>query len=275
MAEDIFQNPVSRTLLIPLIIRAQESERPDGLFTDKAARNLVARLPDDAFGFSMHPCMRIGTAVRVRYFDDLAKAFLRDTERPVIVQLGCGLDTRFSRVDSGKGNHVNIDLPEVIALREKILPRGNGRDADWTGDILQRDWMDRLEKEFPDHRFLFIVEGVFMYLSENGVRELITDIADRFPGARIAFDTTGKLGVRAINKKSAVSELNASLTWAYDDDGSLDRWHPRLRRLERAYYFNRFASRWGVWRFMRFTPMGKTSAMFHFMVEDPPERMHR
>lgn len=263
----LFQNPTSQTLLIPLIIRATEGSHPRSLFRDKAAEDVVSRLPAEAFHFSLHPFMRAGTAVRVRYFDDLTKEMLEKTERPVIVQLGCGLDTRFSRTDSGKGVQINIDLPEVIALRREILPRESGRDLNWPGDLLERDWMDRLEREYAGHRFLFILEGVLMYFTEKDARALLSDIADRFPGSHIAFDTAGSRAARVINKKSAVKELKAALTWTYDDDGSLDAWHPGLRRLERACYFNRFKTRWGILWLMHYTPMGKSSAMFHFLVE--------
>lgn len=266
----LFENPASQTLLIPLIIRAREGSHPKSLFGDKAAEDIVGRLPVDAFNFSVHPFMRTGTAVRVRYFDDLTREMLDKAKKPVIVQLGCGLDTRFSRTDSGKGIHINIDLPEVIAMRREILPQDNERNMDWAGDLLERNWMDRLEREYAGHQFLFISEGVLMYLAENHVRKLLSDIADRFPGSHVAFDTAGRMAVRAINKKSAVRELKASLVWAYDDDASLSAWHPGLRCLERAYYFNRFKSRWGILRLMHYTPIGKSSAMFHFLVEKKP-----
>lgn len=267
IADFFFQNPASKTLLIPLFIRSLESRRLNGLFRDKAAQDIVARLPDDIFTFSMHPFMRIGTAVRIRYLDDLTKDFLARADQPVIVELGCGLGTRFSRVDNGKGVYINIDLPEVVTVRQNIFPHSNERDIDWRGDLLERDWMNRLKKEYAGHQFMFIAEGVLMYLAEGDVRKLITDIADQFPGAHIAFDTSGSLSTHAINKKSAVRQLKASLVWAYDDDGSLDLWHPRLRRLERAYYFNRHILRWGLWSLIHFTPIGKSSAMFHFEVE--------
>lgn len=262
----LFENPSSQTLLIPLIIRAREGAHPKSLFRDRAAEEIVGRLPDGTFTFSVHPFMHTGTAVRIRYFDDLTRTLLNTAEKTVVVQLGCGLDTRFSRTDDGKSIHINIDLPEVIALRRELLPRTHGRDIDWAGNLRERDWMDMLERDYAGHRFLFIAEGVLMYLTEQDVRALIVDLADRFPGSHIAFDTAGRTAARTINKKSAVQELKASLAWAYDDDGSLDFWHPGLRRLERAYYFNRFTSRWGMLRLMHYTPMGKSSAMFHFAV---------
>jgi len=266
----LFENPVSQTLLIPLVIRAHEGSRPKSLFRDEAAENVVASLPAETFDFPMHPFMSIGTAVRVRYFDDLTKDFLNSAEDPVVVQLGCGLDTRFARTDMGKGVHIGIDLPEVIAMRREILPQENERNMSWAGDLLERDWMDKLEREYPGRRFLFIVEGVLMYFTEDNVRKLIVDIAERFPGAHLAFDTSGSRTARMVNKKSAIQQLDASLAWPYDDDGSLDAWHPGLRRLERAYYFDKFRTRWGLLWLTRFLPIGKSSAMFHFKVEEDP-----
>ncbi len=126
----LFENPALQTLLIPLIVRAREGENPKNLFRDKAAEDVAARIPTEAFNFSMRLFMRAGTAIRTRHFDNLTKAMLEKAERPVGVQLGCGLDTRFARTDSGKGIHINIDLPEVIAMRQEILPQDNERDVD-------------------------------------------------------------------------------------------------------------------------------------------------
>ena len=264
-----FANPTSRTLLIPLIVRARESEHPRGLFQDKEAQSIVANLPQEEFSFSMHPFMRIGTAVRINYFDTLTRSFLEKREHPVIVHLGCGLDTRFSRTDTGKGIHIHLDLPEVIAIRQELMPHKNERCLDWANSVLERDWMDRLEKEYKGCDFMFIVEGVLMYFQEKDVRKLIHDIAEHFPGAHLAFDTSGSASSKVINKKSAVQQMKASLLWSYDDDGNLDTWHPRLKRLERACYFNRNILRWGIWSLMHFVPpMGKSSAMYHFAITE-------
>ena len=260
-------NPVSRTLIIPLIIKAKESERPDGLFTDPAAQRAVADLPEGVRSISINTFMRIGTAIRVHYFDGLTRNFLNTRENPVIVNLGCGLDTRFTRTDSEKGIHVNLDLPDVMALRKKILLEPGERCIDWMGSILDRDWMDKLETEYADSSFMFIAEGVLMFLEEEHVRKLVCDIAERFPDSRLAFDTVGGSVFKKINRKSAVKQLTSSLLWSYDDDGSIDGWHGRLRRLECACYFNRFRTRWGIWSLMHHTPWGNGSLMHHFSVD--------
>ena len=143
----LLEHPASRTLLITLRIRSQEDDLPDGMFKDPGARKAVEGLPPEVFSFPVNHMMRVGTAVRVRYFDDLTRSFLHDKENPVIVQLGCGLDTRFSRTDSGKGVQINMDLPEVMRLRQELFPQPDERCLDWTGSILDRDWMHRLQQD--------------------------------------------------------------------------------------------------------------------------------
>jgi O-methyltransferase involved in polyketide biosynthesis len=40
----------------------------------------------------------------------------------VAVHIGCGLDTRFDRVDNGQVVWYDLDLPLVIGLRRKLIP---------------------------------------------------------------------------------------------------------------------------------------------------------
>lgn len=266
--DDMFETPASKTLLIPLIVKAREGKQPRSLFRDRLAEAIVSKLPNDSFDFKMHPFMSAGTSVRVRYFDDIAKNFFERAEKPVLVQLGCGLDCRLERIGVNKGLEVNIDLPEVIEQRNKILPQDNEKSVSWSGNLSDRDWMDRLEQEYAGSNFIFMSEGVLMYLSEDEVSRLFMDIAERFPGSELVFDTVGKVVARSINKKSAVRELNASINWIYDNNGSMDKWHPALHRQDCRYYFDLFKSRWGLLSLMRFTPMGKSSAMFHYKIAE-------
>ena len=144
----LLEHPASRTLLITLRIRSEEDSLPGGMFRDPGARKAVASLPPEVFSFPVNHMTRVGTAVRVRYFDDLTQAFLHANENPVVVQLGCGLDTRFWRTDSGTGVQINMDLPEVMRLRQELLPQTDARCLDWTGSILDRDWMRRLQQDY-------------------------------------------------------------------------------------------------------------------------------
>lgn len=265
--ETYFENPASRTLLVPLVVRVQESAMTKGLFIDVAAQAVAAKLPQEQLNFHMNAFIRIGTAVRIHYFDELACEFIRQHERPVIVQLGCGLDTRAYRLDSGKEHYVHIDLPDVMALRKELLPPLCDRFSDWAYSILDFQWMDRLLAEFSGSDFMFIAEGVLMYLEKDGVESFFQEIGNRFPGCHIVFDTTGSRVARMINKRTIIGQMGARMPWPYDDDGSLEEWQPALRRLSKQYYFNLYKERWGLWHFVQYVPWwGRQSVMYHYMV---------
>jgi hypothetical protein len=46
--------------------------------------------------------------------------FIEKHPEATIVNIGCGLDTTFSRIDNGKIQFYELDLPDVIALRKNL-----------------------------------------------------------------------------------------------------------------------------------------------------------
>ena len=54
-------------------------------------------------------------------FDELVKNFIEKNPDCTVVNIACGLDTRFYRMDNGKITWYNLDLPETIAIRNQIF----------------------------------------------------------------------------------------------------------------------------------------------------------
>jgi O-methyltransferase involved in polyketide biosynthesis len=98
-----------------------ESQRPDALVRDPKAVELVGQLDYDFSGIQRLKNDSVNYLLRMREFDRLAWAFLEEHPDGVIVDLGCGLDTRFERVDNGRMEWYGLDLPEVIELRQALL----------------------------------------------------------------------------------------------------------------------------------------------------------
>ncbi len=100
---------VAETLLITLYIRALESQRPDALLKDEKAVALLEKIRDAGlYDFSRMSSLRLSEAnklvivLRNREFDRCARDFLANHSQAVVVHIGCGLDTRFERVDDGR-----------------------------------------------------------------------------------------------------------------------------------------------------------------------------
>jgi hypothetical protein len=106
-----------------------------------------------------------------------------------VVHIGCGLDARFDRV-AEHNNQVewyDLDLPDVIELRRKLIGDEKGRYHLLGCSVLEPAWLEavRVHRRRP---FLFLAEGVFMYFTEAQVKSLVLTLRDHFPGAELVFD---------------------------------------------------------------------------------------
>jgi O-methyltransferase involved in polyketide biosynthesis len=244
-------NPVSRSLLIPLDYRAIESQRPDGLVLDPKAVELVARLAVDFSDVQKLKDEQFNYLLRMREFDRLARTFLVEHPAGVIVDLGCGLDTRFERIDNGQVAWYGLDLPEVIALRKELLdetPRSHFIGC----SVLDFSWMDALSGQRgtrgrPGWPILLLAEAVLVYLAEADVKRLVQTLAERFPGAELACDAYSPVVVRFHPRPQAVPRPR----WGLKDDRDVEAWAPGIRLLSQWYPFDESEPRMGALRLLR------------------------
>ena len=176
--------PVQETLLIPLLARARETERPGGLLRDPRALEIVRDLNYD---FSKWDDGRsaAGAMLRARMFDRYVEDFLAAHPGGTVVEIGCGLDTRFERVDNGRVRWFDLDLPDTIALRRRFF-EDEPRRTMIAASVLDTDWMDSVQA--TGGPWMFVAEAVLIYLDAADARRAIVALAKRFRGARIAFD---------------------------------------------------------------------------------------
>lgn len=213
-----FKNVVAETLLIPLYMRAKESRRKgDAILKDTMAEQLVDSIEYDYSQFDGAKMSEVGCVVRGKYFDDAIRRFILSHSHPVVVNVGCGLDTRYQRIGNDQtAVFYELDLPEVIDLRRKLIPE-TGEDRYIAASLLETGWMDALKKQHPEGQFIFVVEGVLMYFYEEQVKTVLKHIAERFSGGELWFDVCGKMMVKSGAKpdslrKSAAESVPASAT---------------------------------------------------------------
>jgi O-methyltransferase involved in polyketide biosynthesis len=115
---------VTETMLITVYIRAMETQRPDAMLRDHKAVELVSRMSDGfdrARRIPMSEVNKTTLIMRNREFDRYAASFLARRPEGVVVHIGCGLDSRFERVDNGRVEWYDLDFPNVIELRRKLI----------------------------------------------------------------------------------------------------------------------------------------------------------
>ena len=175
---------VPETMLWPLWNRAAEARRHDRLIDDPLSAELVDRLDYDLRRRFGRPS--VYHAVRARVSDDLIRDYLeRKGSDAVVVALGEGLETQLWRIGDKTPKWVSVDVPEAVAVRQGLLPASDSQSL-VACSALDDDWMDAVPKETAP---LITAAGLLMYFEEADVRDLLSRIANRFPGAELFFDT--------------------------------------------------------------------------------------
>jgi O-methyltransferase involved in polyketide biosynthesis len=260
---------VPETLLITLYVRAMESQRPDALLKDEKAVELVSRLSYDFERIRQIPmdeADRTSLILRNREFDTYVKGFLARHPQTVVVHIGCGLDSRFERVDDGRVAWYDLDVPEVIALRRELLGGESGRCHLLACSAFDPAWFETVGAH-KGRDFLFVAEGVFMYFEEAQIRSLVLGLREHFPNAELVFDTFSPLHVFMSNLRLSITKFGARYHWGLRSGRELEDWAAGIRLLDRWGIFDRDEPRLAQYHWMRNVPLfSGIMRIFHYQL---------
>ena len=214
--------PVQETLLIPLLGRAVQTQKGNGLIQDAKAVQIVESLDYDFSKWQKSQSLAAAT-LRTRMFDQDVQAFLTEHPTGTVVEIGCGLNTRFERLDNGQARWFDLDLPDSLALRRQFFQDGPRRTM-LEASVLDIDWMESVAA--TGGPWCFISEAVIIYLEAAQARQAITQIADRFPGAWFLTDTTAQKMVDSQSTHDAMRHMSQAswFRWACDDPQEIENW---------------------------------------------------
>lgn len=229
---------VQTTMLLPLWGRAVESKKDKPLLVDQTAVRIIDAVDYDfsTLTDNLSDLTQMAWIMRSLCIDEAIKAFLEKYPGGTIVNIGCGMDTTFERVDNGTLLWYDLDLPDVIALRRQFIPE-TGRSKTIAASFLDENWPN----EITVHDGVFwICCGVFYYFTEAEVKGFLKRLTDRFPGSEIFFDVSSPRGVKIANKmviKNAGMDERSYLTWGLAHPRDLLAWDSRFRILDTLFYF--------------------------------------
>lgn len=240
------------TALLPLYIRAVEARRDHPFIRDEKALEMVEAIDFDFSSLRVPSATAIPSLLRVRQFDRMAISYLRRHPRAAVVNIGCGLDTRFFRIDNGQIRWYELDLPDVIALRRSFFSESD-RYHFLARSVMDFDWMERVAA--GGDGWLFLAEGVLIYLREDEVKKLVIRLCDRFPGAELIFDVASRWMVRMSRWHPSLKSLGAAMQWSIRTGAELERWRPGISLMEEWFYYNVYEPRLGWQNIFRFFPL--------------------
>jgi methyltransferase (TIGR00027 family) len=195
---------IASTSLVTLYCRAIESQKVDPIINDPKAVEIKNRL-DRIFSISddrlerslaegrINKNLSVHIAIRAKRYDEYAEEFLKRAPDGVIVNIGCGLDSRFLRIDNGKTIFYDLDLPEVIKIKGQFFQETE-RYRFIASSVLDFEWMEAVSRHKGP--FMFIAEGVFMYLKEEDVRSLVLRLQSVFPGSELVCEVFNSLWLK-------------------------------------------------------------------------------
>jgi O-methyltransferase involved in polyketide biosynthesis len=214
------------TLLATLYGRALDSRASPSILRDDAAEQTVRRIDYDFRRTGITATTAAGVALRARQIDDWTRQFLGVHPEATVLHLACGLDTRAQRLGvAASVRWFDVDHPEVVALRERLLPPPEGDYRMVGASVTEDGWLDDVPADRPA---VAVFEGLTMYLRKADGRRLIERITGRFPGGQLLFDCYGTAGIRLQKLVPAVRRSGATLHWGIDDPRELEGWHDGL-----------------------------------------------
>ena len=240
MKYHIEKNTVQETLVIPLFGRLVCSERFPELFYDPQAERICGSLDYDFAEKrkKMESAAGLFGALEVaqRQYDLRCEVedYLKDHPGAAVVNLGCGLDDTFSKVDNGQCRGYNIDLPDVIKVRGDLLPAGE-RETDLACDLNNLSWMDSID---ASEGAVFFAAGVFYYFRTADVKRLFKAMAERFPEAVLVFDSCNSRGAKLMRKtwlkEAGITDVDAF--FSLEDESELTSWSGRFASVTAKSY---------------------------------------
>lgn len=251
-------NPVSisdlsSTMLITLYARARESLSKNPIIRDLKAVEMIETIKKEIVG-SDNPIhkkilkdrynqkLAVTMALRCRRFDDYVNEFILKHPQGTIINLGCGLDTRFDRIDNGKVIWYDIDFPDVIEIRKRFMAE-NSRHIFIGNSITGSEWLTKIKKGGP---YLILAEGLFMYLIEKDLRKLFDSIHSKFKSAEIVCEVTNEYWVDKMNsswmrwkfRRQLGMRGQAVFTFGIPDSRYFEKWSQNYKFLDEWTYFD-------------------------------------
>jgi O-methyltransferase involved in polyketide biosynthesis len=260
---------VSETYLAPLYWKAVESQRPDAMIKDEKAVALVTQMHLDFSHVSKIPMTELLQAMRImftREMDRYARDFLRRHLDAVVVHIGCGFDSRFERVDNGRVEWYDLDLPEVIALRRRFIGDEGERYHLLDCSVLSDAWLEVVKVHSP-RPFLFLAETVFVYFVKAQVKSLVLKLRDLFPGAELVFDGWRPFEVWLGNRYLSNSLFAGLMRWGFWRGQELEGWGDGIHLLDEWGFFDQPEPRMASFRWMApILRLSKPMRIFHFQL---------
>lgn len=232
---------ISETLMIPLWAKAVENDHPNPLIRDEKALKMLQLIDYDFSKFSNGWISQTAIVIRSQILDHLTQLFITKHKKPLIINIGAGLDTRYERLQNKTVEWIDLDLEMPIQLRRRFFKEHDSYKM-IAQSVFDYTWINTIDKR--DKSVLFIIEGVLMYFTEKQVKELMVALAQAFPSADMFFEMMTPDLVSRSKYHDTVSHTDAFFQWGIRNGRDVEQICDKIKWLKDFNYFDYHRDRW-------------------------------
>jgi len=245
-------NDISETACLPLQCHARDAESSSPVINDHCAvemldilKNYFSKSNKDLhkklFQNKVRKNLVNHIVLRAKKYDSYIKEFIEKYPHATVVNIGCGLDNRYERVDNGKIHFFDLDLPDIMNIKKQIIQeKVNYHQI--SQSVFEFDWIDRIETE----HVILVAEGVFMYCAEQDVKKLFLILQEKLDKPEIVFEVFNSKWLKGWRKKSMEFKLKKELKlgegttfkFGIPDSDEIEHWHEGFRLIDDWSYFD-------------------------------------
>lgn len=229
---------VSLTAILPLLCRAIRSEINDPAFNDPMAVLCLDRLMSMASDEEKKRILKwknrytsinsrdLNARIKtVMSFDAIASCYISNHPGCTVINLACGFDTRFWRIKADKDKYIDLDLPEMIALKKEILQDHLNYEVIGCS-VLDPTWIDKVTAN-GNANFLLLAEALFYYLPKDDVARILGVISQRFTSSELILEIAPEKYTRGLWKKiiqleSRAWDIDVSIISGFNDPRDIE-----------------------------------------------------
>ncbi|MEU4743330.1 class I SAM-dependent methyltransferase [Actinosynnema sp. NPDC023658] len=220
-------DPLRETLLLTLCARALDAKLPRPILGDTHSADIAGAIDYDFAKLKLKPGLVCGTALRAKKLDEAVRAFVAGHPDAVVLDLGCGLDTRVLRCDPPAGvDWYDVDFPDIVDLRPRFLP---DRSLLIGADLTTPGWLDPVPRDRPA---MIVAEGLLPFLPGDTFQRMTRELTAHFDTGELAINGYTRFAAWAMKYHPTIKAIGITAAQGFDDPHDPETWGAGLTMVE-------------------------------------------
>ncbi|MBN2478760.1 MAG: class I SAM-dependent methyltransferase [Parachlamydiales bacterium] len=215
-----------------------ESRKKNSIYYDKKLNEMIDKLSCyfPKINYTSNYVLEI--ASRKELIKEVISKFINKNENSIIINLGCGLDNYFDRLNTTNVFWFDIDLSGVINLKKKFFRESDNYKL-ISKSIFDFSWLNKIPK---NKKTLVLIEGLLPYFEEKDVKMLIDKIISNFPDSELIIHVISHL----FYWYRSLSKISNNLKWSISNKKCVLKIFPDLKILKEYFIYDCHVERMSI-----------------------------